>query len=464
MRRSAVSALLLALFAGCVGADEPADGASEADDATSGAADDVVVLSGARLIDGTGGAPVEDAVLVIRGDRLESVGPASSVEVPDGAEEIDVSGKTIMPAIISLHSHLALTDGLEDSANNFNEENISAKLDQYALYGVLHVTSMGTDKPPVYDVRRRQRAGELGGARLYTAGRGFGVDGGYPPVQADATGELDVNRLSSPEEAADAVAELAEQGVDFVKLWVDHHFETLPPFAPEIYESIVAEARALGLRPVAHIHTLEDAHGLVDAGVDGLIHSVRDTPVDDALIEKMTAGDVFSVSTLAREESMFVYTQRAPYLDDPFFTDHIPASVVETLASPEFQAEQAANPELEEWEPALRTAQQNLRTLYDAGVKIGFGSDSGPRGRFEGYFEHREMELMVEAGLTPAQVIESASRSSAEILGIDGDYGTIEPGKVAEFLVLAEDPLDDISNTKTLEEVWQGGQRIHALR
>jgi imidazolonepropionase-like amidohydrolase len=292
------------------------------------------------------------------------------------------------------------------------------------------------DPARLHEVRRRQREGRFEGARLYTASRGFGVVGGYPPLQPDATTELDVHRLTAPDEAEDAVAEVAETEVDFIKLWVDHHFETLPSFSPEIYERIIRAAQEQGVRTVAHIHTAEDAHALVDAGIDGLVHSVRDLPVDEALIEKMRARDLFSVSTLVREESMFIYAQRAPYLDDPFFLEHVPDDVVETLASDEFQDTHRTNPELEEWEPALRTAQRNLKTLYDAGIKIGFGSDSGPPARFEGYFEHREMELMAEAGLTPAQIIQIATRNSAEILGIDSDFGTVEPGKMAEFLIL----------------------------
>ena len=457
MLRRFTSFVLLAVIGSACG--------GEAEVADEGTAETATVLTGARVIDGSGSPPVENAVIVIRGDRIESVGPAGSVAVPEGAEVVDLAGKTIMPGIINLHGHLALTSGLANSAKNFTEQNIAEKVRQYARYGVLHLVSQGTDKPLVYDVRARQRAGEFPGARIYTSGRGFGVKGGYPPLQPDATAELDVHRLSTPEEARAAVQELATQRPDFVKLWVDHHFETLPRFAPAIYRAIVDEARKQGLRAGAHIHTLEDAHALVDAGAAGLLHSVRDRPVDAALIEKMKAGQRFSVSTLAREESMFIYAgQRAPYLDDPFFTSQLPASVVETLGSAQFQAQQAANPELPRWRPALRMAQQNLKTLHDAGVKIGFGSDSGPSGRFEGYLEHREMALMAEAGLTPMQIIQIASKNSAEILGIDRDYGTIAPGKVAELLVLGANPLDDISNTRSLEEVWQQGKRAFDWR
>lgn len=455
-RKLAGVALVSTLAAACGGgADAPAD-----------ATGDVTVLTGARLIDGNGGEPIENAVIVIRGDRIESVGEAASVTIPDGAEQIDLTGKTIMPGMIALHVHLALTESLADNAANFNDANIANKLAQWGQYGVTHAVSMGWDKPTVWDVIDRQRNnGEFPGARLYSVGRGFGVPGGYPPNQPGAEGELDVYRPTSPEDARSSVQELASHNPPFVKLWVDHHFNTYPTFEPAIFTAVVEEARAQNLRPVAHIHTLEDAHALIDAGAAGLMHSVRDAAVDDAIIQKMVGGNVFLVPTLAREEAMFIYAgQRAPYLDDPFLTEVISDSIVGVLSDPAYQATLAENPELPEWRPALETAKTNLKTLFDAGVKVGLGSDSGPPRRFEGYFEHRELELMAEAGLTPAQIIQIATKNSAEILGIDADYGTVAAGKMAEFLVLGANPLENISNTKSLEEVWQAGQRTFDLR
>lgn len=459
-RNIAIFGLLMALLTACGGASDAPDQAAQ------GGAGDVTVFTGATLIDGNGGDPIQDAVLVVQGDRFSAVGPAASVDIPEGAEVVDLAGKTIMPPLVAVHAHLAqTTDGFDNNAANFTPENVEAKLQKFASYGVLHVNSMGTDKPNVWDIIDRQRAGEISGARMYTAGRGFGAPvPGYPPFQAGSDDATDVYRLESPEEAEPAVAALAEHDPMFVKLWVDHHFHTLPEFDPEIYRAIVAAALQHGLRPVAHIHTYEDASRLLDAGVVGIVHSVRDRPVDQPLIDQYLANNAFSISTLAREESMFIYAGRTPYLDDPFFTEHHDQSVIDRLSSAEFQATHQNNPELAEWEPALRTAQQNLKTLFDAGVKIGFGSDSGPPARFEGYFEHRELELMQEAGLTPAQIIQIATKNSAEILQIDNDYGTIEPGKMAEFLVLGANPLENISNTKTLEEVWQNGRRIHDLR
>jgi len=454
IRKSLVTAVLLALATAC---GAPSDNGSGTD-----AGSDATVITGVRLIDGTGGPAIEDAVLVIEGDRFGVVGPASGVTIPEGAETIDLTGRTIMPPLINVHGHVAWSLGLEAGLQHYTEENVRRSLDQYATYGVLHVLSMGADEPLGLEMRNRQRAGEFGGARMYSAGRGFGVEGGYPPSQP-GEGEVGLGpyRPADPEAARAAVRELAEQDVDLVKMWVDDAFDTIEKMAPEVYEAIIDEAHTAGLRAGAHLYELEDAHRLVDAGVDGIVHSVRDQPVDEALVQKMLEQGVFSISTLVREESLFTYAVGAPYLDDPFFTEHLSDDIVATLSSAEFQENQRATADVELWQGALQMAQQNLKTLYDAGVKIGLGTDSGLPTRFEGYFEHRELELMAEAGLTPAQIIEIATRSSAEILGIDTDYGTIESGKMAEFLVLAADPLDDISNTKTLEQVWQAGARIH---
>src|SRR3989441_833840 len=143
-----------------------------------------VVLEGARLIDGTGNPPIEKSVLVIEGNRIKAVGAMGLVPIPEGARVIDLGGKTVIPALINLHGHVGLTRGLEQAAANYNEENIRAQLEKYLAYGVGTVVSLGNDQDLVYSLRERQPAGKLPGARLYTAGRGFGVPGGYPPRPA----------------------------------------------------------------------------------------------------------------------------------------------------------------------------------------------------------------------------------------------------------------------------------------
>jgi len=210
----------------------------------------------------------------------------------------------------------------------------------------------------------------------------------------------------------------------------------------------------------AHIFYLEDAKALVNAGLDGLAHSVRDKPVDDELIGAMKKHGAFQeAATLTREESTFIFAKPGPLLDDPFFTRGLSPNVLETLRSTAYQNKVAADPDYAKYPQFLQTAMQNLKKLSDAGVKIGFGTDSGPPARFPGYFEHWELQLMTEAGLTPTQVITAATRSAAEFLRAK-DLGTLERGKWADLIVLGKDPLADIRNTRSIETVMIAGNKI----
>jgi imidazolonepropionase-like amidohydrolase len=417
-----------------------------------------VVLEGARLIDGTGQPPLENSALVIDGGVIRAVGPKGSLSYPSGAKVIDLRGKTIMPALINLHGHLGLTrDGLSQSGANYTEENIRRQLEKYLAYGVGAVLSLGSDQDLIYKLRDAQRAGALGGARLYTAGRGFGVPGGYPPALANAA---DRYRPQTPQQARAQVRELAARHPDFVKIWVDDDFGRLPKMQPEIYRAIIDEAHRHKRRVIAHVFYLADAQALVEAGIDGLGHSVRDRPVDSKLIEGMKERGVFYVPTLVRDESTFVFgLENGPtWQDDPFFRQGLDPVARATLLSPAFRQKARSNPDLPKFQAALAMAQENLKAMLKGGVKVAFGTDSGPPLRFQGYFEHRELQLMVEAGLTPAQAITCATRNAAEALGAGATLGTLEPGKRADVLVLDANPLEDIHNTEKLSAVWQGGQ------
>ena len=419
-----------------------------------------VVIQGARLIDGTGRPPIENSVLVIEGRTIRAAGKMGAVRIPRGAQIVDVRGKTIIPLFINLHGHLGLTIGLEQSAANYTEANIRSQLEKFLAYGVGTVVSLGSDQDLIYKLRDAQRAGSLAGARIYTAGRGFGVKDGYPPTLANAQ---DRNRPDNPEEARAEVRGLALLHPDFVKIWVDDEFGHLPKMKPGIYSAIIDEAHRHRLRVVAHVFYLADAKSLIEAGVDGLGHSIRDQEVDRELIEKMKARKVFEVPTLVRDESTFAFAEEPKWLDDPFFKVGLEPQALATLRSPAFIERFRANPNLSKCRAAFEMAERNLKTLFDAGVKIGFGTDSGPPLRFQGYFEHRELQLMVESGLKPMQAIVASTRASAEILGAR-DFGTLEPGKQADLMVLDSDPLEDIRNTEKLSAVWQGGKAFKAIR
>jgi imidazolonepropionase-like amidohydrolase len=412
-----------------------------------------IVLKGARLIDGTGRPAIENSVLVIEGDHVVAAGKAGAVSIPKGAEVRDVSGKTIMPALINLHGHLGLSSNGADSAvGHYTEENVVKQLNKYLSYGVATVASLGQDEDEIYKIRDAQHAGTLGGARLYTAGRGF----------LEYTGRNYPNdiryRPQTPEEARADVRELAAHHPDFLKMWVDDGLGHGTKIKPAIYQAIIEEAHKQHIRVFAHEYYLGDAKALLAAGLDGFAHSIRDQPVDQELIKTMKARGVFLIPTLVRDEVLFAYADNLKWLDDPFFQAGYDPAAIAFVRGRENVEKGRKDPDIAKYRAGLEMAKKNLKTLSDAGVKIAFGTDSGIPTRFPGYFEHRELQLMVEAGLTPMKAIVAATGTNAEILGGAKTFGTLQPGRRADFLVLDANPLDDIHNTEKLSAVWQSGK------
>ncbi len=414
------------------------------------------ILENFTLIDGTGRPAVAGAALVVRDGRIEYAGPKSAMKAPADAERIDLTGKYVMPGLIDLHVHLGNVKGLVQDPKFFTRDNLNQQLRTYASYGVTAVVSMGADPDLIYQVRAEQRAGRPSVARIFTAGRGFTGKGGYP---VSAPGMKGVPfEVETVEDVRKAVAQLADKRVDVVKIWVDDHLGKEPKISMDLCRAIIAEAHKRGLKAAAHMFYLEDAKQLVQAGVDALAHSVRDRPVDQELIRLMKQRGTWQIPTLTREVSTFVYATPHPFLDDPFFTRSVPKDVIATLKSAEYRTKLQADPNLGRYEEFLATAKKNLKALSDAGVRIGFGTDTGPPARFSGYFDHWEMELMAELGMTPMEILRSATGRAAEYLGAR-DLGTLEKGKWADLVVLGANPLDNIRNTRSIEMVWIAGNR-----
>jgi imidazolonepropionase-like amidohydrolase len=414
----------------------------------------VKVLKNFTLIDGTGHAPLPHAAMILENGRIAWVGPEAKLKPPPSAPVTDLQGKYVMPGIINLHVHLGATVGLDQNEKFFTPENVEKDLKTYASYGVTTVLSMGTDKDSIFKIRDEQRAGRPTEARVYTAGQGFVFKGGYGGLEGVNQG------VATVAEVEPAVAAQAAKHVDFIKLWMDDHLGTKKKMPYDIAQAIIESAHRHHLRVIAHIFYLQDAKQLVDYGVDGLAHSVRDKPIDAAFIADMKRhGTWQEAATLSREASMFVYGQTPPFANDPFFTPSISADVVGKLKSPAYQQKMRSDPDFAMYPGFLRTAERNLKTLADAGVPYAFGTDSGPPGRFPGYFAHWEMELMVQAGLTPMQVITAATGSAARFLHAE-DLGTLEKNKWADLIVLDKDPLDDIKNTRTISAVLIAGKRV----
>jgi imidazolonepropionase-like amidohydrolase len=419
-----------------------------------------VLLRDVRLIDGTGAAPREHVSLLLRDGRIAAIGGAG-MTAPKGVVVKELAGKTVMPGIISAHSHLGLlVDNAESSGTAYTRENVTAELKQFERYGVTTIMSLGVNRDLVYALRDEQRAGRLGGATIFTAGRGIGVPGGAPGLPAAPD---QIYRPSTVEEARKDVDELAAHHADIVKIWVDKVHGTVPEMKLEIYKAVIDESHKDGLRVAAHEYALEDAKRLVADGVDVLAHSVRDRLVDDAFVQEMKQHGVWYVPTFTVDESFYIYAEGPSFMHTAFFQQAAGPALMAKLNSAAYGDKVMGDPQTAQHESDFATGQKNLKKLFKAGVHVGFGTDSGALpGRIPGFSEHRELELMVQAGLTPMQAITAATGDNAKLLHAD-DRGTIAVGKRADLLVLDGDPLTDIRNTRKIAAVYHDGRSIADL-
>jgi imidazolonepropionase-like amidohydrolase len=260
------------------------------------------------------------------------------------------------------------------------------------------------------------------------------------------------------EEVTAQVEEVAAMEPDFIKIRVDDNLGRSTRMSPQVYGAVIDAAHAHGLPLASHLFYLKDAKGLLEAGSDFIAHSVRDQAVDQEFIDLLIDRDVCYCPTLTREISTFVYAERPDFFDDPFFTAEADPAVVAALEDPERQAGYRG-PGPTAYQEALQVALRNLKAVADGGATVAMGTDSGPPARFQGYFEHLELELMAEAGLTPMQILVAATGDAARCIQRD-DIGTLQPGRAADFVVVSGDPLEDILATRTIESVWIAGNRV----
>jgi imidazolonepropionase-like amidohydrolase len=420
-----------------------------------------VVLEDVRVIDGNGGPVLEHTDVVIAGQKIAAISPHGSGHLPANARAINLAGKTVVPGLISNHSHLGFTNGTTASGHNITHANIRRQLKQYEAYGVTTVTSLGLNRQSFYDLRPRSHKGKVPGADMFGADRGFGVPDGAPPA---SLGLLDdqVYRPTTPAEARAEVRESARRRPDLLKIWVDDfHGTARNKLSPELYKAIIDEAHINGLRVAAHIYYLDDAARLVGDGVDILAHGVRDKPVDASFIQSMKDRGTWYIPTLGLDETFYVFAERPDWTQQPFFRRALQPALAKEFDDSGWREKVLADAKTVAMEKeAVATNMKNVKALYDAGVKIGFGTDSGASPlRIAGVAEHRELKLLTDAGLTPLQAIGTATKNAAALLHLN-DRGVIEPGKLADLIVVDGDPSKNITDIDRIDAVWHRGKQV----
>jgi imidazolonepropionase-like amidohydrolase len=418
------------------------------------AANGVTMFEGARLIIGDRSAPIEQSAFIIENNKFTGVGKRGELKVPSGATRVDLTGKTVMPAMVDIHSHLGFlkqSDGSMSKAN-FNRENILDHLNRYAYHGFAAVISSGTDMGELPYQLREEVHPEA--ALFRTVGRGLAWPGSGPfdPARNDVP-----YAVTTEAEARAAVRDLAPHHPDFVKIWVDDRNGRQKKLTPPLYTAAADEAHKQNLRAIAHVFDLDDAKGLVRAGVVGFMHMVRDADIDEELIAllKQHPGVFFGPNIGITSRGLDA--GRPEWLDAPLLHETIPPSQIQKLE----QSFTNRKPEVlartrEDWERAKR----NIARLRANGVTLALGSDSaGDPSRTLGWHAIWEVESLAKAGIPPMEVITMSTKTAAEILRLDR-LGMVATGKSADFIVLDASPLDDMANIRKISGVYLRGQAV----
>jgi imidazolonepropionase-like amidohydrolase len=403
------------------------------------AAAQTTAFVGGRVIDGTGRV-IDNGTVVINGGKITAVGPASTA-VPAGATRVDLKGKTILPGLVNGHGHVPATTGLRTDPASYTRDNLLRQLRTYAMYGVTTVFSLGDDQAAAF-VLRDENASATDRAKIFAAGT--------------------VIAGSTADEALANTAKVLAMKPDVLKIRVDDNLGSSRKMPEAAWRAVVAESDARKLPLAVHIYYLADAKATLLAGADLIAHSVRDVPVDDEFINALKSRNVCYSPTLTREISTFIYDSTPSWVDDPFFLKGAEKGVPEQLKDAKRQEQFRAGAGYKaglQYKASLEVAKKNLKTLVDRGVRVVMGTDTGPPARFQGFFEHLELEMMVDSGLTPMQAIVSATGDAARCYDKVGQFGTLAAGAAADLLILNANPLENIRNTRNIESVWLNGKK-----
>jgi len=401
--------------------------------------EDITVYTNATIWDGTELMAMENSALIVHQGEVFEILDMTDPDFPEHGNFVDLDGRYVVPGLINAHGHVGVARGLDSGEEASTRGNVVDQLQRYAAYGITTVVSLGDEPDAAFDVRNDGDFSDNGMARLFVAGN--------------------VLSPGSSEEARTDVEALMEKNPDWTKIRVDDGLGTREKMQTDVYSAVIEASHSYDTPLAAHIVQLEDAKGVVENGADLVAHSVRDEPVDQELINLMLERDICITPTLTREVSTYIYRERPDFFDDPFFLSKADPDVLEELQQPEVQ-QRYTGEAADYYRDQLSLAEENMMRLHNSAVRVALGTDSGPPARFQGYFEHLEMEMMQEAGMTPTEVLTSATSFAAECMGIDERVGTLEPGKSADFLVIEENPFDDIRNLRQIYSVYIGGVEV----
>lgn len=451
------AACTLALLAACSGS-APHTPAHHAADAAGNGHADTTIIENARVFDGE--KDLGQVSLLIADGRIQRITQAGDTDLPTDARRIDHAGRYIIPGLINNHAHVGNTQGIEHGDRFYTEEIVARDLRQFQAYGVTTVVALGMNGRAFYDIRNALRDQPMRGAQLFGAGAGIGAVAGAPPATNMGLADDPVARPADAAAARAAVREQIDAGVDFIKLWVDDLGGSAPPMPAEVYRAAIDEAHRHGKLVAAHIHDLAPAADLVASGVDIIAHGVRDAPISQTMLNAMREAGTGYIATLQIDEANYLYAEHPEWLQQPFLRAALPDALYAQFANPQWQQQKLADPATARHRAALAMNLRNLDTLRQAGIHIGFGTDAGalPQ-RVPGFAEHRELELMQQAGYSPQHALTTATRDAARLQKFD-DRGLLQAGMRADFIVLDADPLTDIRHTRRIHEVWQAGQRV----
>jgi imidazolonepropionase-like amidohydrolase len=420
-RRFKVVLLLVALCAAASAADSKA-----------------IAIVHARLIDGMGGTPVEDATVLVRGKTIEYAGAAAGARVPKDAQIIDGAGKTVMPGLADLHVHLqGAWDGTSVDLLGYQRY-----LNAMLYSGVTTLLDTGNYQPWILQLRQEQAAGRLRGPRIYCVGAMIdAADPAWPDLAYAISSRYQIPEFVRRDKAA---------RVDMIKGYSN--------LSEHMLHWLSEEAGKAGIRVVIDQWERNGSPDLVATGISGFAHlPTRKMSEDDIQFAKQ--HNIFFITTLVVTES-FARTRlnHIEFVKQPYIADTMPPWFLTELT--EYAGKPQTEAEKKETEESLKAHQEAMRTvkkLHDAGFLIATGTDAPYPGVFQGEGLHHELELLVEAGWTPLEAIRASTYDAAKLMKGENEWGTVQAGRRATLLIVAGNPAEHISDTRKIETVMQDG-------